>query len=264
MRMSFRNAVFAYSGATFALMLAGGIAWATARLAFAPQVVLDPDTLCLVEEPPAGYLAIVLDATDAWTEEQTEALRTNIRKIAQGLRSTEKLEVFEIPELLPNFPRPVFSMCSPGNDADANPWNQNPRMMQEVFEEKFMVPLNGYVDTLTALHEASTTPLIEVLSEITARDDYRMAGGRRILYLASDMLQNYGGYSQYRNRAYDYDQFAMSEYARKLTIDFRDAEVRILYLLNPKAESLQSRQHIEFYRHFFSATGGTLVSVEPL
>ncbi len=259
-----KKAALAYTGATLALLLAAGIVWAAVKVALAPQTALDPDTLCPVEAAPSGYFAIVLDVTDAWTGAQTDALRTNIRKIAQGLRAAEKLEVFEIPEVPPNFPRPVFSMCSPGNGGDANPLNQNPRMMQAVFDEKFMAPLNDYINTLTGLHEAPTTPLIEVLSEITARNDYRAVTGRRTLFLASDMLQNYGDYSQYSNRSYDYDSFAAGEYAEALSIDLQGAEIRILYLLNPKAASLQNRQHIEFYRQLFSVHGGTLASVEPL
>lgn len=263
-RHSKRNATVAYIGTAVCLLLTGGMAWAVVRLALTPEPAIDPDTLCPLDTPPAGYVAIVLDATDAWSEPQTQALRTSIRKIAQGLRYAEKFEVFEIPEALPLFPRPVFSMCSPGNGADANPLNQNARMMQEVFEERFLTPLDGYINTLTGLQEATTTPLLEVLSEISARDDYSVVSGRRVLYLASDMLQNYGGYSQYRSRSYDYADFASSTYAQNLNFDLRGAEINLLYLLNSKTASRQSRQHIDFYRSLLADHGGTVGTVEPL
>src|SRR3972149_2334726 len=153
-----RNAIFA---ALLFLAVCSGLA-AAAISVYAPSAKTDPETLCPLEGRPTGYVALVLDATDPWTEEQLAGLRAQIRKIAATLRTGEKFAVFELPAVAPTIPKPKFAMCSPGNGSDANSLTQGTKLLRERFDAKFMAPLDAYVSSLRTLHSARTTPLLEV------------------------------------------------------------------------------------------------------
>ena len=77
----------------FVICTGVGISATTLRT---PQIATDPETLCPRDGPPTGHHVLVLDSTDAWTEEQLAGLRAEIRKIAASLRTAEKFTVFEI------------------------------------------------------------------------------------------------------------------------------------------------------------------------
>ncbi len=244
----------------FALICAGvGVAAVTLR---SPQIATDPETLC--PSPPTGHQMLVLDSTDPWTEEQLSGLRAEIKRIAASLRTGEKFSVFEIPAIAPTIPKPKFAMCSPGNGSDADRLTQGPRVLRERFEKKFMAPLDAYVATLTGLHSAPTTPLLEVLSAISERDDFKNAPGRRRIHVGSDMLQNYSGLSHYRLNLGDYSAFAKTMQGKELAPNLARVEVRVLYLIRPGATAFQGKRHIRWYREYVETAGGTLIGVEPL
>ena len=255
-----RNVIFA----TLAfLTVCCGLAVAAMKL-YSPGAKTDPETLCPLEGPPSGFVALVLDATDPWTEEQLVGLRSKIRKIAAALRTGEKFAVFELPAIAPTIPKPKFAMCSPGNGSDADPMTQGTKLLRERFDAKFMMPLDAYVQSLRTVHSAHTTPLLEVLSALASQDDFRLAAGRHVLYVGSDMLQNYAGVSHYRAEIGSYTNFATTAHGKDLSANLKGVEVHILYLINPRASVYQGKRHLAWYRDYVNASGGTLSSVEPL
>lgn len=254
-----RNAVLAT--VTF-LVVCSSLAVAAVTL-YSPEAKTDPETLCPLEGPPTGYVALVLDATDPWSEEQLTALRSQIRKIAATLKTGERFAVFELPAIAPTVPKPRFSMCSPGNGSDADPMTQGTKLLRERFNTRFMAPLDAYVSSLRTLHSAPTTPLLEVLSAISAGDNFQLPG-RRVLYVGSDMLENFNGVRHYRTDIGKYTDFAKTARGKELGANLKGVQVHILYLINPSASAYQGKAHIAWYREYVSANGGTLVGVEPL
>lgn len=255
-----RNAILAT--VTF-LIVCSSLAAAAMKL-YSPEVKTDTETLCPLEGPPAGYVALLVDSTDPWSEEQLAGLRSRIRKIAATLRTGEKFAVFELPAIAPTIPKPKFAMCSPGNGSDADPMRQGTKLLRERFDTKFMLPLDAYVQSLRTLHSAPTTPLLEVLSALSLQDDFRLVAGRRVLYIGSDMLQNYASFSHYRMDIGSYADFAKTKHGNELAANLKGVEVHISYLINPVASMYQDKRHIAWYRDYVNASGGTLNSVEPL
>jgi len=255
-----RNAIVAI---VVFLVVCSSLAVGTMTL-YTAEVRTDPETLCPLEGPAAGYVGLLLDATDPWSEEQLAGLRSQIRKIAATLRTGEKFAVFELPAIAPTVPKPKFAMCSPGNGSDANPMTQGTKLLRDRFEAKFMAPLDAYVSSLRTLHSAPTTPLLEVLSAISAGDSFQLTVGRRVLYVGSDMLENYAGIRHYRANIGKYADFAKTARGKELSANLKGVQVHILYLINPNSSMYQGEQHIAWYREYVSASGGTLVGVEPL
>lgn len=188
-------------------------------------------------------------------EEQAAAIRKQIRKIAMGLRSGEMFAAYELPKVAPNFTRPKFAMCSPVSGDDANPLTQGPKLLRARFEKRFMMPLEEYVASLADLLPGRSTPLLEVVREVDAGNEFREVTGRRVIHIAGDMLQNADGVSQYHGRFRPYVDFAKTARGKELSADLHGVELVIDYVINPRATNIQRRQHIEFYRQYAAASG---------
>jgi hypothetical protein len=78
------------------------------------------------------------------------------------------------------------------------------------------------------------------------------------------MLQNYAGVTHYRADIGSYTAFAHTAHGKELAADLRGVEVHVLYLVNPGASEFQGKRHLAWWREYVSASGGTLVSVDPL
>jgi len=91
------------------------------------KVELDKNTLCPTKEPPRGHTVILVDRTDPLAQNQTKWLSELVNKIKVSLSVYEKLSIIPITEESGKFLNPIFSLCSPRQGDNANPFYENPR-----------------------------------------------------------------------------------------------------------------------------------------
>ncbi|HEV7801652.1 MAG TPA: hypothetical protein VGP15_11300, partial [Burkholderiales bacterium] len=81
------------------------------------------------------------------------------------------------------------------------------------------------------------------------------------LIIVSDMLHKSPQLSMYQGIP-DFEQFAATEYGRKMRAELDGVEVELHHVLNyPK---LQNRRQLQFWESYFEKSGARIVSVRPM
>jgi hypothetical protein len=181
------------------LAVVGGIACAAWYSQPEPR---DEETLCL--KIPSGsafavsetaHHILIVDKTDKWSSPQGSRLRNVVGHLRNELNINERLSIFVFSDTVaPGFP-PKFSLCNPGRGSDTTFWTSNPRRWEKKFTEKFGKPLDDIVNELTAATEGPHSPILEVLIDITNREELNKGDIRRRIVFVSDMLQNSDAYT---------------------------------------------------------------------
>lgn len=143
---------------------------------------IDPETLCRIGKEDST-VKILIDKTDPWDEHSQQRLASLIRSIKSHLVQYERLSVYILDETGTYSPSPVFDMCNPGRGDQANELYQNPRRVQQKFEEQFAAPLEMVLEPLILPGSAPRSPIIETIKGLRGN-------GEEQLVLVSDMMQN--------------------------------------------------------------------------
>jgi len=159
---------------------------------------IDPETLCRIgEDDPVTK--IIIDKTDPWNKPCEQRLARLIRKIKTRLSVHERLSIHILDETGTYSPSPVFDMCNPGSERQANELYQNPRMMEKRFEAEFSAPLDNLLSTLLRPGQAPQSPIVETIMGL------RGGQSRERLIIVSDMMQNSSALSFYSRRRIDFE-----------------------------------------------------------
>lgn len=244
--------------------LIGGSIAVVAILASLPFLIDDPeidDTNLCPTDRPYPHTVLLVDKTDPLTPSQQRFLGSLTNKVKFDLEQYEKLSIYILDDENYLAPAAVFAMCNPGTGRNANELYQNPRKVQQKFDEFFGVPLEAVLDDLLKGTESKRSPIMEMLREVSFMDDFTPEVAERRLIVVSDMLQNMPEYSQYR-RSLDYDGFVATPYAKKVAAMLGGVTVKLVYLWRPGTRNLQGLQHIRFWDRYFADFGARLVEVE--
>ncbi|WP_319587867.1 hypothetical protein [uncultured Desulfobulbus sp.] len=152
----------------------------------------DHDKLCR-NDGDYPRLNVLIDKTDPWNKQDQQRLAALIRRIKEQLATNERLSIFVLDETGTYSPTPVFDMCNPGRGNQANNLYQNPRMVQQRFDEQFQAPLET---ALAKLLQPGVAPQSPILESIIALKGSNKQPERMIV--VSDMLQNSENLSFYR------------------------------------------------------------------
>ena len=139
---------------------------------------------------PSGVDIVVIDKSDEWNESQKIRLRNAIVDIQSAIERDRLLEIFVFSDLVEVGFQPMFSNCSPGRGSETNEFIDNPRMRQQAFDQGFERPLAEILTQLAEPDSGSSSPILEVLSDISSRVEYRGIDGDRRIVVISDMIQN--------------------------------------------------------------------------
>ncbi len=123
-----------------------------------------------------------------------------------------------VPTLLP----PVFEMCNPGTEEQVNSWIENPRQMQQKFDEQFAAPLDAVLVTLLRPGIAPRSPIIETIQGLRS-------SGKERLMIVSDMLQNSQRLSFYNS----YQAFNQDNIAEVCGMSSPYSSIEVLYVNRP-------------------------------
>lgn len=168
----------------------------------------DHETLCR-NDGDYPTLKLLIDKTDPWTSQDKEKLAALIRRTRTRLAENERFTIFVLDETGTYSPSPVFDMCNPGRGDQASNIYENPRMVQQRFEEKFEAPLDSILTELLRPGVAPQSPLLEAIVALKGSEN------KERLVIVSDMMQNSEAISFYRrdkltNSKATIDQICMS------------------------------------------------------
>jgi len=151
----------------------------------------DHETLCR-NDGDYPTLKLLIDKTDPWTSRDKEKLAALIRRTKARLVENERFTIFVLDETGTYSPSPVFDMCNPGRGDQASSIYENPRLVQQLFEEKFAAPLDSIMTDLLRPGVAPQSPLLEAIVALKG------SGHKERLVIVSDMMQNSEAISFYR------------------------------------------------------------------
>jgi hypothetical protein len=177
--------------ALFVIMVIGGAA------VYSQPTPRDEHTLCLKSEgsragnpsEAADYI-LIIDKTDKWNNAQSARLHNLIIGMKDQLGINERLSIFVFQSVAQQGFPPVFSLCNPGRGSDTTFWISNPRRWERRFQESFGKPLDDIIAELTTASASQLSPILEVLIDLTNREELSSGVVPRRIVLVSDMLQN--------------------------------------------------------------------------
>jgi len=181
-----------------------------------------------------------------------QALNKLVERIQAGMEKNERFSVYAIEAERSVLPRPLFSLCNPGNRRQANVIVQTPEKIQKRFENEFAEPLHQILRGLSPENEADISPIMETISAISQMESFNSSLVRRKLVLFSDMLQN-SVYTHYRGDL-DFRHFLESSSDLAAT-KLEKVNVEVAYITRKRARALQGNAHLTFWRRFFEHTG---------
>jgi hypothetical protein len=143
----------------------------------------------------AAHHVLLVDKTDKWTDAQGTRLRRVITTMRDELGVNERLSIFVFENRVEEGFPPVFSLCNPGRASDTTFLTSNPRRWEKKFNDDFGKPLDEKIDQLTRPAQGDASPILEILIDITNREELNRGNIPRRIAIVSDMLQNSDAYT---------------------------------------------------------------------
>ena len=221
----------------------------------------DSETFC--PDEVSAHTIVVLDKTDSLSVSQQKFIINRINKEKDDLETFEKFSIFTLTEGSYLNPEPIFSKCNPGIGKSANRLYQNPKKIQMRFDEFFSRPLEENMKNVLSDNSGSRSPILEMIRELSFRDDFGADVEKRTLVIISDMMHHMSKYSHYKVRI-DYKYFSKKSYAYEVAASLGSVDVRIVYLLREKLERIQGKRHLSFWEDYFEDMGAKLMEVRKV
>ncbi|GIT90452.1 hypothetical protein JANAI62_00660 [Jannaschia pagri] len=237
-----------------ALAAFGVIGWLVFTESNKPGI--DAASLC-PEDGPRGHLAILLDTTDPVSATQLQLARNRVGALIEAAPDFTRISFATVRA---DAGGAVRSLCKPPRDASA--LTANPRLVAERYETAFLRPVTETLDSLLAVPQADSSPIIETLQRfLAAIPGFTEAGAdtRREVILVTDLVQHSEVFSFYRGG--DWTSFRASGAVDRLARNLSGAEVRILRLPRPAAPQAAVD---DFWVRYLDAQGAARVSPSVL
>ncbi|MEL6473282.1 MAG: hypothetical protein AAFQ21_04300 [Pseudomonadota bacterium] len=172
-----------------------------ALIAFNVPPATDLETACRLDRKDPAHTVLLIDQSDPFNPNDFGWVEEFVDAEARLLPKYGRLTV-----LTPNVERPydpveVFSACSPGSAADANPILENPRMIEATWRTTFFEPLQGRVAALLEETRQEASPLSEAIYSVADRADFKRGADNRRFVIVSDLMQHSDGFSFYKTGA---------------------------------------------------------------
>lgn len=224
----------------------------------------DPITGCVKGQPPASLTVILIDTTDPLDAVQKQDIEDKIKPLLQDRTPTNRqgtpthgeVMLFTIQPVGDSLLRPQALACNPGSGAGQSQWTGNPRLMQRRWRRIFADKLKKMLAALLTAPDSPTSPIMESVQSVAVGvfEEPRFEKVPKNLVIVSDMVQNTGGYSQYREH-YSFARFQKNSYYLTVRPELDGVNVSILYLRRPATLAIQTAEHIQFWRNFFEDAG---------
>jgi hypothetical protein len=260
-----RGIVFMLIGLVLISALGGAWYWVSKN-----RTQLDAASNCPVTGPMAIHV-ILIDRSDPIQPLQAQQVRQTIDRYVKGAKIGERFDLYTANGDAGNVLSAVASVCNPGRGDQANELYQNPRMIQQQFEDKFLKPLESSLAELLKSGTAKESPILESIRAAAVASFGAVEPNTIPLQVTiiSDLVQHSGLYSQFKTDGSFADLAKRPEW-RSLQANLKGATVEVLYLLRADARRgnipIQNRGHQEFWFGVFKANGAdpTRVTITPL
>lgn len=222
----------------------------------------DKDTYC-PRDGESSITVILFDRSDALNVVQQEALRRHLDRVKGELNQHEKLVIYLIDDTKNQLLTPFFEMCNPGKGDDVSPLIGSPALVKKRWNEGFSRKVDVVIADMIRPSTAPHSPIMESIQAVAIRH----FGDKRIfqkrLVIASDMIQNTPGHSQFRG-VMPFNDFKQTAYFRHVLAHLNGVEVKLFYINFDSGRSISGPKHLEFWQHYFSEMGGKLDRFVPL
>lgn len=216
---------------------------------------LDAVTLC---PTTADSLTVLLvDVTDPMNTAQRQDFANQLAKLKNSIPRYGKLIVAKVDATGGQLLAPVITRCNPGTAEDVSSTTGDPSAVQKQWADGFDRPLTLAFEQLAKASAAGQSPILESIQSI-ALTEFQKPGFEKTpkrLIVASDLLQNAGDVSFYRNLPQP-RTFIEGVPFRRMRTDLRGVDVELWMLERSDAKSTQPRALAELWERIIDAEGG--------
>lgn len=229
-----------------------------ALAAFSASPATTPETGCRMDRKDPAHTVVMIDQSDPFNPNDLGWVAEFIDSEARTLPRFGRLTVVTPNSADPYDAKIVYSHCSPGSAEHANPFLQNPRMIEDTWRETFYEPLSEEIEKALMDKRQPSSPLFEAVYSIADRADFRASRGDRRIILISDLMQHSGEFSFYKTGT-DKEAFSKTRLADQVP---EMEGVEIVARVVPRQEyDLPMSDVKAFWRDYFEKTGAEFTSV---
>ncbi|HEV7595887.1 MAG TPA: hypothetical protein VGO33_12890 [Gemmatimonadaceae bacterium] len=252
-----RNQALLRIGVIVALVAVVGVFYFRAVIAH-PQ--LDPVTLCPARVQ--GVTVLLVDVTDSMNIPQRQDFVNQIEALTGKIPRYGKLVVTKVDPVSNQLLKPIITRCNPGSGSDVSAGDDNPQLVEQVRQEKFLAPLRQAFNAVLGASGADRSPILESVQSVALTELQRpeLATASKRLVIASDLLQNTTRIRFY-TRLPDAAQFIASQEFSRVRTDLRGVSVELWMLQRNDSRMTQPLALPELWKRIIEEQGGTLQRV---
>ena len=250
------------------LIIAVLVAFASIFLIFrqetAARADIDPVTLCL-KSHSGSVFAVLVDRTDALTKLQHFDIAAQMRQWAHQIPEHGLFVVYEVGRLgSEGILEPIVRVCNPGNGAGAAGIVDNPKLIRQTFESKYVGPIERMLGDMEKDEQAKRSPILEGVQQVAVREfELQPSSAEKQLVIISDLLENVDGFSLYKGVP-ELPKFIDTPYARTVTAPLSGVEIKLRMLLRASDAGRQTSRLVEFWMGWLAACGGHVTEYAPV
>jgi len=208
----------------------------------------------------AATTMVMVDATDAFTEDQRRRLKSTVEVERERLPEGGRLIIVSLNPDAAWEPTELVSVCNPGKGETANPLLVTRSKVEKRWQSVYGDPIDKAVQQSVDRGASERSPIIITLAALLARADFdtRVAGRR--LVIISDLLEHEKGiYSQLRGGDF-WGAYQASPLPKSARLDLRNVSVAIDYLQRGKFAGIQGPRHQAFWERLLKEAGANEVT----
>lgn len=208
----------------------------------------------------AATTAIMVDATDAFTDDQRHRLKSTIEGERDRLPEGGRLIIVSLNPDAAWEPVELISVCNPGKGENANPLLVTRSKVEKRWQAVYGEPIDQAIQLSMDRGVSERSPIIITLSALLARADFDNRVAARRLVIISDLLEHEKGvYSQLRGGDF-WGAYQASSLPKSARLDLRGVSVAVDYLQRGKFAGIQGPRHQAFWQRLFSEAGASEVN----
>lgn len=208
----------------------------------------------------AATTMVMVDATDAFTEDQRRRLKSTVEGERERLPEGGRLILVSLNPDAPWEPTELVSVCNPGKGETANPFLVTRSKVEKRWQAAYGDPIDKAVQQSLDRGTSERSPIIITLAALLARADFDTRVTARRLVVISDLLEHQKGiYSQLRGGDL-WAAYQASTLPKTARLDLHNVSVAIDYLQRGNFAGIQGPRHQAFWERLLKETGASDVT----
>mgnify|MGYP001260966012 CR=1 FL=1 len=222
----------------------------------------DSITMCRNDGKITRETAIVVDATDSFSQSQALMIQKEIRNTLENSLIDERFTLYILKEDIDSNSE-KFIVCNPGDGSDKSELTSNKRRLLKNWEIKFYEKITSAIDEMIGKNTADRSPIMEMIKFASINTMYQSSAQEKKLIVISDMMHHTASFSHYKANL-KYEDFEKTSYALKVRPQLSGVDLQILYLFREQNSLKQNRGHIRFWEEYALKSGGQVTHVKTV